>query len=79
MSPLYLHCAICGRKQADGLLSRGQWGHVVLPDGTPRQACPACKSANADWESVLVASAEGRVGTVYGTEYGVAGDRPPAY
>ncbi len=79
MSPLYLQCAICGRKQAEGLLSRGHWGHVTLPDGTARQACPACKSANTDWEAVLVASGEGRVGAVYGTEYGVAGDDARAY
>ncbi len=79
MSPLYLHCAICGRKQADGLISRGHWGHVALPDGTPRHACPACKSANSDWESTLVASNEGRVGAVYGTQYGFARHERRAY
>ncbi|MDQ3867782.1 MAG: hypothetical protein M3304_13305 [Actinomycetota bacterium] len=79
MSPLYLHCAICGRKQADGLLSRGHWGHIALADGTARHACPACKSANADWESVVVSASEGGVGAAYGTEYGVTGDRPSAY
>jgi hypothetical protein len=79
MSPLYLHCAICGRKQADGLLSRGQWGHVALEDGTARQACPACKSSNADWETLVVASGNGRVGAVYGTEYGVRGDDARVY
>ncbi len=79
MSRLFLHCAICGRKQADGMLSRGYWGHVMLADGTVRQACPACKSANADWEAVLVSSGEGRVGSVYGTAYGVGGDHQRAY
>ncbi|MDQ3858203.1 MAG: hypothetical protein M3327_07120 [Actinomycetota bacterium] len=78
MSRLYLHCAFCGRRQADGLLSRAHWGHVVLPDGSARQVCPACKSANADWETAVVASAEGRVAAVYDTEYGSAGNKPRA-
>ena len=78
MSRLYLHCAMCGRKQADGLLSRAHWGHVDLPDGSARQVCPACKSAKADWETAVVSSAQGRVGAVYATEYGIPGDQPRA-
>ena len=32
---LYLTCGLCGRKQADGLLSRGHWGHLEeTPHGT---------------------------------------------
>ncbi len=56
---LYLSCGICGRKQADGLLSRSLWGHL---DGTahgPLQACPTCKERHADWQDVLVRKAGG--------------------
>ncbi len=51
---LYLTCALCGRKQAEGLLSRGYWGHLdVTPHGTLR-ACPSCKEQyTSDWESRL--------------------------
>ncbi len=52
MSPLYLECALCGRKQADGLLSRGAWGHVQLVNGS-LSACAGCKGTNADWEERL--------------------------
>jgi hypothetical protein len=59
MSPLYLVCGICGRRQAEGLLSRGHWGHVDVgpPHGT-LQACPACKAQHSsDWQDRLIASA----------------------
>ena len=56
MSPLYLTCGLCGRKQADGFLSRSYWGHLeVNPHGTLR-VCPMCKEANPDWEALLLAS-----------------------
>ena len=50
MSPLFLHCTLCGRKQAEGLLSRGLWGHAQLENGTAVSACPACKAADPDWD-----------------------------
>jgi hypothetical protein len=53
MSRLFLHCALCGRKQADGLLSRGYWGQLDTGNGTPLRACPTCKGTHADWEDRL--------------------------
>jgi hypothetical protein len=54
---LYLTCGLCGRKQADGLLSRGYWGHLeIVPHGTLR-ACPTCKEHHgSEWEAELRAS-----------------------
>lgn len=74
MSPLFLHCGLCGRKQADGLLSRNAWGHLEGHD-PPLRACPACISAHADWEARLVATENGRVGAVYGAVFGSSGTR----
>jgi hypothetical protein len=54
MSPLYLSCGLCGRKQADGLLSRGYWGHVDRPDGGALSACPTCKQQHSDWDARLL-------------------------
>ena len=56
MSRLFLHCGLCGRKQADGLLSRGHWGHVEIGNGVTLRACPTCKGARADWEERLRAT-----------------------
>jgi hypothetical protein len=53
MSRLFLHCEFCGRKQADGLLSRAAWGHFVLDDGRALCVCAGCKALNADWEERL--------------------------
>jgi hypothetical protein len=50
MSPLYLRCVVCGRQQADGILSRASWGHVSLSDGKNASACPECKDKHSDWE-----------------------------
>ncbi len=48
---LYLSCGLCGRKQADGLLSRGYWGHLDMPPHGTLRACPTCKEQHgADWE-----------------------------
>jgi hypothetical protein len=58
MSRLFLRCALCGRQQADGLLSRGFWGHIELADNSVLRACPACKGTG-DWEARLRASANG--------------------
>lgn len=56
---LYLTCGLCGRKQADGLLSRGLWGHLEASPHGPLQACPTCKEANADWQSLLLERVNG--------------------
>jgi hypothetical protein len=59
MSRLFLHCGLCGRKQADGLLSRAAWGYVEINGGsTTASACPTCKEAHRDWEEQLRGSAE---------------------
>jgi len=66
MSRLYLVCAICDRRQADGLLSGAAWGRFELPQdasvehpavkGTTVLSCPACVNGNAGWqETALVA------------------------
>jgi hypothetical protein len=59
MSRLYLVCAICDRRQADGLLSGAAWGRTQLPPGasvehpavkgTSVLACPSCVSSNPAW------------------------------
>lgn len=59
MSTLYLSCGLCGRKQADGLLSRGAWGHLDVNASTTLRACPTCKTSHDDWESQLTASTNG--------------------
>lgn len=59
MSTLYLTCGLCGRKQADGILSRGAWGHLDITEGSTLRACPTCKLANDDWESQLTGGTNG--------------------
>jgi hypothetical protein len=70
---LYLSCALCGRKQADGLLSRGQWGHVEVESGSARQACPTCREQYRDWETRLRAldSSPASDQSSFGTSYGI--------
>jgi hypothetical protein len=60
MSRLFLHCEFCGRKQADGLLSRGAWGHLELEDGRALRVCAVCKVSNSDWEERLRAQGMAR-------------------
>jgi hypothetical protein len=60
MSRLYLYCGLCGRQQADGLLSRGYWGHLDMGNGHALRACPVCKEQHADWETRLRATADPR-------------------
>jgi hypothetical protein len=55
MSRLYLICGLCGRRQADGLLSRGYWGHLTTGNGQELRACPTCKEQHTDWEARLLA------------------------
>jgi hypothetical protein len=71
MSPLYLSCGLCGRKQADGLLSRAYWGHLQVGDETALCACPSCKERYMDWELRLrttTVGESGRIGSVYGSD-----------
>mgnify|MGYP000005732003 CR=1 FL=1 len=58
MSTLYLTCGLCGRKQADGILSRGAWGHLDAGASGTLCACPMCKTHD-DWDSRLASSANG--------------------
>lgn len=53
MSRLYLLCGLCGRQQADGLLSRGYWGHLEITAERTLRACPTCKEQYRDWEERL--------------------------
>lgn len=52
MTRLYLRCGLCGRQQADGILSRGYWGHLDV-GGSALSACPTCKEQHPDWEAQL--------------------------
>jgi hypothetical protein len=57
---LYLHCVICSRKQADGLLSGAAWGRLELPagihvehpalSGGTVRACPTCVGKDPHWQ-----------------------------
>jgi hypothetical protein len=63
---LYLHCIICSRKQADGLISGSAWGRVELPPEASVQqpsvnvstarTCPNCMSQYPDWQDRARAS-----------------------
>lgn len=72
MSTLYLTCGLCGRKQADGILSRGAWGHLDATGGPPLCACPTCKTSNDDWASRLTAGASGAGQAAGQNVYGIA-------
>jgi hypothetical protein len=50
---LYLICGLCGRQQADGMLSRGYWGHLEITSERTLRACPTCKEQHGDWEERL--------------------------
>jgi hypothetical protein len=47
---LYLSCALCGRKQAAGLLSHAAWGQVWV-ENISHRVCPVCREEHRDWES----------------------------
>ena len=59
MSRLYLVCAICERRQADGLISGAAWGRTELPagnaiehpsvKGTTLLTCPSCVGNDPGW------------------------------
>lgn len=59
MSRLYLFCGLCGRQQADGILSRGYWGHLELVRGDALRACPTCKDQHSNWADLLRATQPG--------------------
>ena len=66
MSRLYLVCAICDRRQADGLLSGAAWGRMELPPGTAVEhpavkgttllTCPSCVSNDPRWAETALDS-----------------------
>ena len=68
MSRLLMHCGLCGRKQAEGLLSKAAWGHVDVGNDRVLRACPGCKEQYRDWEQRLRAAVQGD--TRYGTRFG---------
>ena len=63
---LYLHCAICNRKQADGIISGTAWARLELPPGAEVdhpalrgsmfRVCPTCQERHADWRESLLGS-----------------------
>ena len=63
---LYLHCVICSRKQAHGLLSSAAWGMTPLPNGatvahpavrdTRVCTCPGCCAKYPDWQKRAIAA-----------------------
>ncbi|MSO94583.1 MAG: hypothetical protein EXQ81_02160 [Thermoleophilia bacterium] len=60
MTRLYLHCGLCGHKQANGLLSGAAWRRTEVPvqDGSGAaaatlHACPSCVDQHADWQARL--------------------------
>jgi hypothetical protein len=63
MARLYLHCAICDRKQAEGLLSGAAWGRYEVDPGALREhpslrgtslrVCPTCVGRHPDWRAEL--------------------------
>jgi hypothetical protein len=66
MSRLYLVCAICSRRQADGLISGAAWGRLQLPPGTEIEhpavkgshlrCCPSCVERHPNWRRELLSS-----------------------
>jgi len=47
-----LSCALCGRKQSAGILSRRSWGEQRRR-GKTVQACPLCRALHPDWAARL--------------------------
>lgn len=72
MSKLYMTCGLCGRKQAEGILSRNAWGHLEAPGlATPLRACPTCKTQHDDWQGRLLSSVNGN-GSAASSSMGVS-------
>lgn len=65
MSKLYMSCTLCGRKQAQGLLSHASWAIVEVSGGSSHRVCPTCREAHHDWEErVRVAVVQTENGSV---------------
>jgi hypothetical protein len=68
MPRLYLVCAICDRRQAEGLISGAAWKRLELPTGTAIEhpavkgstllTCPSCAGNDPAWAE----RALGRIG-----------------
>jgi hypothetical protein len=64
LARLYLHCVICSRKQADGLLSGAAWGKLEVPrtvdhpavHGSLARACPTCMGRHGNWQQIALTS-----------------------
>lgn len=66
MSRLYLVCAVCSRRQADGLISGAAWGRLELPPGAEIdhpalkgshfRCCPSCVQGHPEWQDELLSS-----------------------
>ncbi|MBA2460595.1 MAG: hypothetical protein H0V45_02295 [Actinobacteria bacterium] len=66
MARLYLHCVLCSRKQADGLLSGAAWETLALPQGVTVEhpavhsstvrACPTCVAHHRNWHGAALAA-----------------------
>ena len=66
MSRLYLLCAVCSRKTAEGLLSGAAWGRLQLPSGASVEhralrgntlrVCPTCTQRDPQWRERLLGS-----------------------
>ncbi len=66
MARLYLHCVLCSRKQAEGLLSGAAWETLALPPGVAVEhpavhgstvrACPVCVARHRNWHGAALAA-----------------------
>ncbi|MBA3330588.1 MAG: hypothetical protein H0T39_06885 [Actinobacteria bacterium] len=67
MARLYLHCVLCSRKQAEGLLSGAAWEALALPAGVTVEhpavhrstvrACPGCVAQHhRNWHAAALAT-----------------------
>ncbi len=66
MARLYLHCVLCSRKQADGLLSGAAWEALALPagvavehpavNGSTVRACPGCVAHHRNWHTAALST-----------------------
>lgn len=64
MARLYLHCVLCSRKQAGGLLSAAAWETLALPAGVTVEhpavhgatvrACPTCVAHDRNWHAAAL-------------------------
>ena len=66
MTRLYLHCVLCSRKQATGLLSGAAWETLALPPGVSVEnpavhgstvrAGPGCVARHRNWHGAALAT-----------------------